>query len=190
MVGGPTSRSCPMASAPGSRAPGRAVLLRSGPGAGGAPRAPALACRPVRTAAERAEHLRIRHEVFVAEQGLFRSGGDGDAHDSDPATILVIGMAGDDICGTVRLYPVPGPGMWKGDRLAVLPDYRHLGLGGPLVRFAVATAAERGGRQMEAFIQPANVVFFERLGWQRSGGLVQYAGISHQRMVIGLTLGW
>jgi len=183
-VGGPTSRSSAMASAPGNQ---QAVLL---PGAPDAPRAPALACRPVRTAAERAEHLRIRHEVFVAEQGLFAGGGDGDAHDSDPATILVIGLAGGDICGTVRLYPVPGPGMWKGDRLAVLPGYRHLGLGAPLVRFAVATAAERGGRQMEAFIQPANVVFFNRLGWQRSGGLVEYAGIPHQRMVTGLTLGW
>jgi putative N-acetyltransferase (TIGR04045 family) len=163
-VGGPTSRSSATANPP---------------------RAPALACRAVRTAAERAAHLHIRHEVFVAEQGLFR-GGDGDAHDGDPATILVIGLAGDDICGTVRLYPVAGPGMWKGDRLAVLPGYRHLGLGAPLVRYAVAAAAERGGRQMEAFIQPRNVVFFERLGWQRTGGLVEYAGIAHQRMVIGL----
>ena len=77
--------------------------------------------------------------------------------------------------------------MWKGDRLAVLPDYRHLGLGGPLVRFAVATAADRGGRQMEAFIQPANVAFFRRLGWRRTGDLVDYAGIPHQRMLIDLT---
>jgi putative N-acetyltransferase (TIGR04045 family) len=148
---------------------------------------PALACRAVHTAEERAAHLRIRHEVFVREQGLFAAGGDGDAHDGDPAAILVIGLAGQDICGTVRLYPLPGPGEWKGDRLAVLPEYRHLGLGAPLVRFAVATAAARGGRRMEAFIQPANVRFFERLGWQRAGGLVGYAGIPHQRMVIDLT---
>ena len=188
-MGGPTSRSSAMDSALGNRTPDQAVL----PVALDAPRAPVLACRAVRTAAERAAHLRIRHEVFVAEQGLFRGGGDGDAHDGDPATILVIGLAGDDICGTVRLYPVPGPGMWKGDRLAVLPGYRHLGLGAPLVRYAVAAAAERGGRQMEAFIQPGNVVFFERLGWQRTGGLVEYAGIAHQRMVIDLTAvppGW
>jgi putative N-acetyltransferase (TIGR04045 family) len=127
--------------------------------------------------------------VFVCEQGLFagRRDGDRDVHDRDPATIHVIGVAGDDLCGTVRLYPLPGPGLWKGDRLAVLPDYRHLGLGAPLVRFAVTAAAARGGRQMEAFIQPANVLFFERLGWQRAGSLVDYAGIPHQRMVIGLT---
>jgi putative N-acetyltransferase (TIGR04045 family) len=150
------------------------------------PRAPALTCRAVRTAAERAAHLAIRAEVFVREQGLFAGAGDGDDHDSDPAAIHVIGLAGQDICGTVRLYPLAGR-LWKGDRLAVLPGYRHLGLGAPLVRFAVAEAAARGGRRMEAFIQPANVGFFEWLGWRRAGGLVNYAGIPHQRMVTDLT---
>jgi putative N-acetyltransferase (TIGR04045 family) len=140
----------------------------------------------VRTAEERAAHLAIRHEVFVREQGLFAAGGDGDAHDSDPAAILVIGLAGRDICGTVRLYPLTGR-LWKGDRLAVLPEHRRHGLGAPLVRFAVAEAAARGGREMEAYIQPANVTFFEWLGWRRAGGIVVYAGINHQRMVIGLS---
>lgn len=150
---------------------------------------PALACRPVSGAGERAAHFRIRHQVFVVEQGLFRrsGGGDRDGHDDDPGTIHVIGLAGAVICGTVRLYPVPGgPGRWKGDRLAVLPGYRHHGLGAPLVRFAVAAAARRGGQEMEAFIQPANVTFFEWLGWRRTGPLVGYAGIPHQRMLISL----
>jgi putative N-acetyltransferase (TIGR04045 family) len=150
------------------------------------PQARALTCRAVRTAAERAAHLAIRHEVFVREQGLFAGVGDGDDHDSDPAAIHVIGLAGEDICGTVRLYPLAGR-LWKGDRLAVLPGYRHLGLGAPLVRFAVAEAAARGGRRMEAFIQPANVGFFEWLGWRCAGGLANYAGIPHQRMVTDLS---
>jgi hypothetical protein len=64
--------------------------------------------------------------------------------------------------------------------------HRHLGLGAPLVRFAVASAARRGGQEMEAYIQPVNVRFFEWLGWRRVGGLVDYAGIPHQRMLIGL----
>jgi hypothetical protein len=54
------------------------------------------------------------------------------------------------------------------------------------VRFAVRAAARRGGREMEAYIQPANIGFFERLGWRRAGGLVDYAGIAHQRMVADL----
>ena len=151
-----------------------------------------LACRAVSTAAERAAHFRIRHQVFVVEQGLFggtgRAGGqDRDGHDDDPAAIHVIGLADGVICGTVRLYPLPRePGRWKGDRLAVLAGHRHQGLGPPLVRFAVAAAARRGGQEMEAYIQPANVTFFEWLGWRRAGGLVGYAGIPHQRMLIAL----
>jgi putative N-acetyltransferase (TIGR04045 family) len=159
--------------------------------------APQLACRPVASAAELAEHFRIRHQVFVAEQGLFGAGGNGqaagsdhDGHDDDPATIHVVGLAGDVICGTVRLYPLASPhGQWKGDRLAVAPGYRRHGLGAPLVRFAVAAAGARGGHQMEAFIQPANVTFFERLGWRRTGPPVIYAGIDHCRMVIALSAG-
>ncbi len=146
-----------------------------------------LACRAVSTAAERDAHFRVRRQVFAVEQGLFRGpGGDLDGHDDDPATSHVVGLAGEDICGTVRLYPLDAAGRWKGDRLAVLASHRHLGLGAPLVRFAVGTAGRLGGREMEAFIQPANVAFFRRLGWRRAGDLVDYAGIPHQRMLIDL----
>jgi putative N-acetyltransferase (TIGR04045 family) len=146
----------------------------------------------VSTPDERTAHFRIRHQVFVVEQGLFRGAGraggqDRDTHDDDPATIHVVGLVDGVICGTVRLYPLPGvAGRWKGDRLAVLAGHRHQGLGAPLVRFAVAAAALHSGHEMEAYIQPANVTFFEWLGWRRAGGLVDYAGIPHQRMLIGL----
>jgi hypothetical protein len=40
---------------------------------------------------------------------------------------------------------------------------------------------------MEAFIQPANIAFFRWLGWERTGDLVDYAGLPHQRMLIDLT---
>jgi len=158
-----------------------------------------LTCDAVATEAERCAHFRIRHQVFVIEQGLFGgsyggSGGDDtDVHDDDPAAIHVIGRADEIICGTVRLYPLgAGAGAdagdrWKGDRLAVLASYRHLGLGAPLVRFAVSAAARLGGREMEAFIQPANIAFFRWLGWRRTGDLVDYAGLPHQRMLIDLT---
>src|SRR6185312_15041786 len=109
--------------------------------------APLLACEAVATEAELCAHFRIRHQVFVIEQGLFGgsyggvggTGDDTDVHDDDPAAIHVIGRADETICGTVRLYPLgpdagadagpdAGPdagGRWKGDRLAVLASYRH-----------------------------------------------------------------
>jgi putative N-acetyltransferase (TIGR04045 family) len=156
---------------------------------------PLLACEAVATAAERCAHFRIRHQVFVIEQGMFggsyggAGGDDTDRHDDNPATIHVIGRAAETICGAVRLYPLGADprGQWKGDRLAVLASYRHLGLGAPLVRFAVSAAARLGGQEMEAFIQPANVAFFRWLGWERTGDLEDYAGLPHQRMLIDLT---
>ena len=162
------------------------------------PVAATLTCDAVATEAERCAHFRIRRQVFVIEQGLFggsyggTAGDDTDDRDDDPATIHVIGRAGETICGAVRLYPVGSGGRWKGDRLAVLASYRHLGLGAPLVRFAISSAARLGGWEMEAFIQPANVAFFRWLGWRPAGGLVDYAGIPHQRMLIDLTAvpGW
>ena len=185
----PTSRSCPTVNGPAATARLRAATVRLPAGTA------RLACRAVSTAGERRAHFRIRHQVFVLEQGLFR-GPDGpngdwdrDARDDDPATVHVVGFADGIICGTVRLYPLTGmPGRWKGDRLAVLAGHRHHGLGAPLVQFAVATAALRGGQEMEAYVQPANVRFFEWLGWRRTGGLVTYAGIPHQRMLIGLAV--
>jgi predicted GNAT family N-acyltransferase len=75
--------------------------------------------------------------------------------------------------------------LWQGDRLAVLPRFR-LGMGAPLVRFAVTTAAARGGREMVAHIQPPNVAFFEKIGWHTYGEIETYVGVPHQPMAIDL----
>jgi len=94
-------------------------------------------------------------------------------------------ITGWDPGGAVRLYPVE-PGLWQGDRLAVLPPFRAWNLGGALVRFAVETAAALGGAEMLAHVQTANVRFFERLGWCRRGEPEIYVGLPHQLMSIDL----
>ena len=109
----------------------------SPPPAGPPQAAPRLACRRAAPGDELASHFRIRHQVFVVEQGLFLAGPGGpaegcagddhDARDDDPATIHVVGLADGVICGTVRLYPLGEVGIWKGDRLAVLAGYRRHG---------------------------------------------------------------
>lgn len=147
---------------------------------------PALRCLTARTPEEVAIHLAIRHAVFVDEQGFFEST-DRDAHDDAPSTIHALGLCGQVAGGAVRLYELEEKGIWKGDRLAVLPPFRRRGLGGPLVRFAVASAGNLGGRLMLAHVQMPNVVFFEHLGWRREGGPVEYVGRVHQLMAIDLS---
>jgi putative N-acetyltransferase (TIGR04045 family) len=134
-----------------------------------------------------AEHHRIREEVFVREQGLFQ-GSDRDGRDDDAGTIKVLGLRDGVPGGAVRLYRLGAAGHWQGDRLAVLSGSRGHGLGAPLVRFAVATAAAAGGRLMTAHIQPRNVSFFEHLGWTIAGEGEIYVGVPHVPMAIDLTV--
>ncbi|HWD71670.1 MAG TPA: MSMEG_0567/Sll0786 family nitrogen starvation N-acetyltransferase [Actinomycetota bacterium] len=160
-----------------------------------------VACRAARDPEELSLHHEIRRRVFAEEQGLF-DGSDRDDHDDDAATVRILGLCGEVAGGAVRCYPLTetptgdgaveavdlGAGLWKGDRLAVLPSFRHNGLGAPLVRFAVRTAAEAGGRKMIAHIQPSNVGFFEHLGWYAVGEPVSYVGRPHQTMAIDLAV--
>jgi len=146
--------------------------------------ADALACRLVEGAAELAAHHAVRHRVFVVDQRLF-AGNDRDERDLQPDTLHVVGLAGNDVVGAVRLYPLAA-GLWQGDRLAVLPQARVHHLGALLVRFAVATAGERGGHTMVARIQLPNVQFFEHLGWHADGPPGPYHGVTHQPMAIPL----
>jgi len=143
-------------------------------------------CMVAGSPAEQRLAFRIRDEVFVREQGLFDST-DRDPHDDDPCTRHVLGLYGPVVAGTVRLYPLEEPGIWQGDRLAVLPEFRRSNIGGPLVRFAVRTASEAGGEMMLAEVQLDNVRFFEHLGWHRLGEPRDYVGVPHQQMAIDLT---
>jgi putative N-acetyltransferase (TIGR04045 family) len=146
---------------------------------------PTAHCRPVASPAELEVHLRIRERVFVDEQGIFAVT-DLDDRDADPATVHVLGFCDAEVAGTVRLFSLDGEGTWLGDRLAVLPAYRTRHLAEPLVRFAVRTAGERGGRLMRAHVQLPNVGFFTRIGWTALGGPADYLGRPHQDMVIQL----
>jgi len=147
--------------------------------------ASALACRLVETAEELSAHHAVRHQIFVVDQGLF-VGNDRDERDLAPDTLHAVGIDRGQVVGAVRLYPLYGYGLWQGDRLAVLPQARVRHLGAQLVRFAVATAGERGGHTMVARIQLPNVRFFEHLGWHADGPAGPYHGVIHQPMAIPL----
>ena len=147
-----------------------------------------VCCRVSAGFPDRSAHHAIRHQVFVREQAVF-AGHDRDPRDDDPATLHVLGLVDGQPVGSVRLYPldpVDPAGDWQGDRLAVLREFRAHRVGGPLVEYAVATAAGLGGRRMIAHVQPTNGTFFRRLGW-RPRGEELYVGLPHLLMDIDLT---
>jgi len=148
--------------------------------------APARAdCRLVAGAEEAAEHHRIRHAVFVDEQAVFATS-DLDAHDARPDVLHVVAWVDGRAAGVVRLFPLGAAGDWQGDRLAVLPGFRTARVGAPLVRFAVAAAAARGGTRMVAHVQQDNRCFFEHLGWTARASEI-YVGRPHVVMDIALS---
>ncbi|HWK26699.1 MAG TPA: MSMEG_0567/Sll0786 family nitrogen starvation N-acetyltransferase [Solirubrobacter sp.] len=130
-------------------------------------------------------HFAVRRRVFVELQGLFETS-DRDEVDALDDTVHVVAVVDGSVVGTVRLYPL-GDGLWKGDRLAVLPEARVHRLGAALVQFAVRTGLELGGTRMVAQVQVPNVRFFERLGWTRDGAAALYRGVMHQPMAIALS---
>jgi putative N-acetyltransferase (TIGR04045 family) len=146
-------------------------------------------CQLIDNAEDLAAHYAIRNTVFVTEQRIFAHS-DQDEHDAAVDTLRVIGFVHGVPAGTVRLFPLDPcepTGVWQGDRLAVLPEFRASGLGAPLVRFAVTTAGVQGGRTMIAHIQPANRTFFRRLGWVQRGASELYVGRPHLLMDIALS---
>ncbi|MFC5234555.1 MSMEG_0567/sll0787 family protein [Pseudonocardia zijingensis] len=123
-------------------------------------------------AAGRAAHHRLRHEAFVADQGLF-PGTDRDAADDDPRTRqLVARDAGGEVLGGVRLGPSdpggPDVGWWTGSRL-VSARGAPPGVGPALVRAACATAEAAGALRFDATVQDRYERLFRRLGWRRTG---------------------
>jgi putative N-acetyltransferase (TIGR04045 family) len=145
-----------------------------------------VACRPAADPDARAWHHRIRRAVFVEEQAVF-DGSDVDAHDARDDVVHVLATHDGRPAGTVRLYPTGVSGEWLGDRLAVLPEFRTAGIGGPLVRFAVETAGARDGIRMLAHVQLPNERFFHRLGWRTAGPVETYVGHPHVPMTTPLT---
>ncbi len=131
-------------------------------------------------------HFAVRRRVFVHDQALFAVT-DKDELDWTEGTLHAVALADGRVAGAVRLYPLDADGLWKGDRLAVLPARRASQLGAMLVRFAVRTAGELGGRRMVAQIQVPNVRFFERLGWRFDGDAAPMFGVTHQPMTIDLS---
>jgi putative N-acetyltransferase (TIGR04045 family) len=143
-------------------------------------------CESVRTAADLDLHYEIRRRVFVTEQRVFPNT-DRDEHDDDVRTVHVLGRVDGHPAGAVRLFPVAASAdIWQGDRLCVLPEFRTCGIGGPLVRYAVAAAGAAGGTAMVAHIQLPNVTFFKHLGWTPDGEVEIYVGLPHQPMHIAL----
>ncbi|MFB6344534.1 MAG: MSMEG_0567/Sll0786 family nitrogen starvation N-acetyltransferase [bacterium] len=138
------------------------------------------ACKVAVSPRELRAHFRIRHEVFVKEQGVFET---SDVDENDRRALPIVAWRTDEnrIVGAVRCYRDHSD-TWYGGRLAVRQNHRCLTVGANLVRTAERVVLDRGCKVFLAHIQVDNVPFFKYLDWEPIGEREMHHGLEHQMM--------
>ncbi|MFO7603458.1 MAG: GNAT family N-acetyltransferase [Gammaproteobacteria bacterium] len=116
----------------------------------------------------------IRETVFVREQSVPLEL-EWDAYDQEACHLLA--WVGDQAVATARLLRDGKIG-----RMAVLPEWRHQGIGTALLRRLLDRAAERGLTHVWLSAQVKAIPFYQRLGFRVRGPVYEDAGIAHQDM--------
>lgn len=132
------------------------------------------------TLTELFEIVRARFDVFVGEQHILEPEYD----DIDYKSIHLFIPEGGRVIAYARLFPDETPGIWHLGRM--LTVRRKQGLGAAVIRAAVETVRQRGGRQIVLHAQLQASGFYERQGFQACSEIFEEAGIPHIEMALGL----
>ena len=123
--------------------------------------------------------LVIRRTVFVEEQGVPV---EVEVDEFDTEATHYLALVSDEPVGTARLRLLPP--FAKVQRVAVLPVFRGLGIGGALMRALTDELREAPGevRTLTLGSQQSAVPFYESLGYRPHGEPFMDAGIPHIEM--------
>lgn len=117
----------------------------------------------------------VRRHVFIEEQGIPVEL-EWDALDRASRHFVAV-IDHDCPIGTVRLTPHAHVG-----RMAVLPAWRHRGIGTRLLQAVLEEAAEAGLDAVALAAQLSVVPFYEKLRFEPYGEVFQDVGIPHRMM--------
>ncbi|HZF26936.1 MAG TPA: GNAT family N-acetyltransferase [Steroidobacteraceae bacterium] len=122
----------------------------------------------------------IRRAVFIVEQQVPES---EEWDEADLTCVHALVLKGKrDAVGTGRLEPTGKIG-----RLAVLNEYRGLGLGGEILEWLVGQARRQGLESVYLHAQVHALPFYLHHSFVAQGPVFDEAGIAHQRMSRKLT---
>lgn len=117
----------------------------------------------------------VRRTVFIDEQGVPEAL-EWDAADASATHFLAQTLEGQPI-GCARLLPDGHLG-----RMAVLREWRGLGVGTALLGAATAVARHRGIARLDISAQVHAEPFYAKAGFEAVGAVYEEAGIAHVRM--------
>lgn len=121
--------------------------------------------------------LAVRREVFIVEQQVSEDL-EVDGRDASCHHVLAEAADGRPV-GTARMLADGHIG-----RVAVLRDFRGMGIGTRLVRALLERGDALGARSFHLDSQVSALAFYERLGFLAEGPVFDEAGIAHRRMVL------
>ena len=118
----------------------------------------------------------IRLAVFVHEQQVPE---ELELDDDDPTAWHAVVFQDGQAIATGRLLR-----NGKIGRLAILREYRGLGLGSELLKTLVSYGRQEGIKQFFLHAQTSAIGFYERLGFKAIAPVFNEAGIDHIKMVL------
>ena len=126
---------------------------------------------------KQSELTSIRRAVFIEEQNVPESI-ELDGKDSECCHVLALGGDSQPI-GTARMDK-----KGKIGRMAVLREYRRLGIGRQILQVIMDWGRLKGITDFHLSAQIGAAGFYEKMGFERSGGEFEEAGIRHVNMKI------
>lgn len=140
---------------------------------------PTFTVRPVNWQAHREELAAIRRAVFIEEQHVPEEA-EWDGHDESSYHVIALSKDGEPI-GTGRLLLEGRIG-----RIAVLRDYRGMGVGRAILELLIDIARKEGLGTVILHAQTHALHFYERCGFEPYGRVFTEAGIDHRAMRLRL----
>ena len=131
-----------------------------------------------KTEKEISKCLKIRSKVFVEEQSISI---DKELDDLDKICIHSLVLMNHIAVATGRLIPLDGEN-GKIGRMAVITEYRNMGIGGLILNFLEKKALEKNITHITLEAQEYVKKFYSNHGYSEQGGVFLEVGISHIKM--------
>ena len=122
----------------------------------------------------------VRQEVFIHEQGVPAK---LELDEYDLLATHALAYLDGDCIGTGRLVGL-GDGQAQIGRMAVLAQFRGMGIGTQILEKLVRLASSQGVKLIILHSQLTAIPFYEKQGFQAQGSIYEEAGIPHRNMIL------